>query len=129
MNESQASSRRRRVLLLESDRLIKALIVEWLHMAGNETVCAPDPGAVGRVAGPFDLVLADVPAPHRAARNTVTRLRQAFPAAPVVAMSADIMACNQAAREALARQLGANAVLVKPFTQDALLSAIELARA
>lgn len=128
MSKLQQPFRRHRVLLLESDRLIKALIVEWLHMAGNETVCVPDPASLGRTAGPFDLVLADVPAPNRAARNTVTRLRQAFPAAPVVAMSADIVAGNQATREALARELGANAVLVKPFTQDALLSAIERAR-
>lgn len=119
----------RRVLIMESDRLIKALIVEWLQIAGHETVCAGDLAGATAIADRCDVVLADVPAPHRAARLTVTRLKHAMPGTPVIAMSADITAAGSAAREALARELGAAAVLVKPFTQDALLCAIQRALA
>jgi CheY-like chemotaxis protein len=115
---------RRRILVLESDHLIRALIVEWLGMAGTDAHCVPDLASATMVPQRCDLVLADIPAPHRAARLALARLAHAMPGTPIIAMSADIAACSQAAREALARDLGANAVLVKPFNQHALLSAI-----
>lgn len=118
----------RRVLVLESDFLIRALIVEWLGMAGNEALCVADLADAKEHAHRCDLVLADVPAPHRAARRTVMQLAQAVPDTPIIAMSADITACSEAAREALARELGARAVLVKPFSQHALLAAIHHVR-
>ncbi len=135
---------RRRVLVVESDRLIKALIVEWLQLAGDDAVCVTDlAGATALAHGTAnpadqpvaqneaarcDLVLADVPAPHRAARHMVSRLMEALPGLPIIAMSADITASGHQAREALARELGATAVLVKPFSQSALLSALRHAR-
>jgi CheY-like chemotaxis protein len=127
--EAEPGSARPRVLVLESDRLIRALIVEWLGMAGNDALCVADLAHIKALAQPCDLVLADVPAPHRAARRTVMQLAQALPRTPIIAMSADIAACGLAAQEALARELGASAVLVKPFNQHALLSAIHRVRA
>jgi DNA-binding response OmpR family regulator len=126
---AEAGSARRRVLVLESDRLIRALIVEWLGMAGKEALGVADLSDARTLTERCDLVLVDVPAPHRSARRTVMQLAQAMPHTPIIAMSADITACNHAAREALARELGANAVLVKPFNQQALLSAIHRVRA
>jgi DNA-binding response OmpR family regulator len=125
----ETGSARYRVLVLESDRLIRALIVEWLGMAGNDAECVADVAGAQAAAQGCDLVLADVPAPHRAARRTLMQLAQAIPNTPIIAMSADIAACGQAAHDALARELGASAVLVKPFNQQALLSAIHRVRA
>ena len=127
--DADPGSARRRVLVIESDRLIRALIVEWLGMAGTDALCVADLAHATAIAQPCDLVLADVPAPHRAARRTVMQLAQAIPHTPIIAMSADITASGQAAREALARELGASAVLVKPFNQHALLTAIHSVRA
>jgi len=127
--ETEAGSARRRVLVLESDYLIRALIVEWLGMAGNDARCVADVISAKAAAQGCDVVLADVPAPHRAARRTVMQLAQAIPDTPIIAMSANITACGQAAHDALARELGASAVLVKPFNQHALLSAIHRVRA
>lgn len=127
--ESESGSARYRVLVLESDRLIRALIVEWLGMAGSEALCVSDLSDAKTVADDCDLVLADVPAPYRAARRTVMQLAEAIPHTPIIAMSADITASGQTAREALARELGACAVLVKPFSQHALLAALHNVRA
>ena len=65
----------------------------------------------------------------RAARRAVMQLAQAMPDTPIIAMSADVTASCHAARAALARELGASAILVKPFNQHALLSAIHSVRA
>jgi DNA-binding response OmpR family regulator len=127
--QTESGSARRRVLVLESDRLIRALIVEWLGMSGNEALCAADLADARTQAKACDLVLVDVPAPYRAARRAVMQLAQAIPHVPIIAMSADITASCPAAREALARELGACAVLVKPFNQHALLTAIHGVRA
>jgi CheY-like chemotaxis protein len=119
----------RRVLVLESDRLIKQLIVEWLHLAGHETVCASDPASAARVAGAgCDVLLADVPAPSKSAREAIARLTRAVPNTPIIAMSADVLASGPRASAAVARELGAAAMLVKPFNRDALLEAIDRVR-
>lgn len=125
---STSSRRHPRILVVESDPLIQSLIVEWLQMAGNETMTAGDLASAVRSGHRPDIVLADVPAPHRAARQTVQRLRQTLPGTPVIAMSADVAAIGNAARDALAGELGAVAVLVKPFTQHALLTAVHRAQ-
>lgn len=123
-------TRHPRVLVLESDRLIKQLVVEWLHMAGYETVCASDPAAAARLAGAgCDVMLADVPAPLDSARDAIVRLMRDLPGTPIIAMSADVLASGPSASTAIARELGAAAVLVKPFNRGALLEAIHRAGA
>lgn len=126
---SRAPAAPRRVLVLEPDRLIRALIVEWLAMTGHDAFGAID--LAQALAAPiqrYELVLMDIPAPHRAARQAVMHVKQAIPATPVIAMSADLTASGNVACEALARELGASAVLVKPFNRQALLSAVHRAR-
>jgi CheY-like chemotaxis protein len=118
-----------RVLVLESDSLIKQLIVEWLQRAGFQTQCTSDAGSAARLAeAGCDLILADVSAPFKSAREAVARLTHAVPDTPVIAMSADALASGRSASDAIARELGVAAVLVKPFTQDALLNAIHRVR-
>jgi len=124
----RGSPAHRRVLVVESDRLIRGLIVEWLELSGDEAVCVSDPAAAGASAGRYDLVLVDLPAPLPAAHRTVEQLKRSRPATPIVAMSADVTASGRAAHQTLAQELGAAALLVKPFTRKALLAALNRVR-
>lgn len=127
--ERVAPTRQRWVLILESDRLINALVTEWLHMSGWATLCVHDTARVEALACRCDLVLADVPAPLKSARDFISRLTHVMPGTPVIAMSADLPAHGKFASAALARELGADAVLVKPFNREALQYAIRQAAA
>jgi DNA-binding response OmpR family regulator len=112
-----------RVLLLESDRLMRALVAEWLQMAGH-TVQAIENDASHSPRG-YDRVLVDVPAPLKAARRIIARLKAAAAGTKVIAMSAGVPVRGTSGARTLAHELGAAAVLVKPFSQEVLLDTIE----
>lgn len=116
------------VLVLESDRAIRALVSEWLGMAGYAFMDGRELGASAAVAR-CDVVLVDVRAPLQSARETIEGLALAMPYASIIAMSADALANGRSAMEAVARELGVAAVLVKPFDRVALVQALESARA
>jgi len=128
LHQGRSSGRRHNfVLILESDRPIGALIAEWLEMAGYESMQVRDATAA-KVAPECDVVLADVRAPLRSARETVESLMATVPHTPIIAMSADALASGPSAADAVARELGVAAVLAKPFGREALMQAIERVR-
>ena len=81
-----------------------------------------------KAAAQCDVVLLDIPATLRSARETIASLAAVVPHTPIIAMSADVLASGPSAAEAVARELGVAAVLVKPFGREALMQAIERAR-
>lgn len=117
-----------RVLILEPDRPIRALVAEWLEMAQYACVHVHDVAAAATVAAHYDVVLLDIPATLRSARETIASLAAVVPNTPIIAMSADVLASGPSAEQAVARELGVAAVLVKPFGREALMQAIEPAR-
>jgi CheY-like chemotaxis protein len=116
------------VLVVESDRPIRALLTEWLDMAGYDIVEAHDMGVEPKAAAHCDVVLVDVRAPLRSARQAIAGLAGAMPQASIIAMSADALASGRIAMDAVAHELGVAAVLVKPFDRDTLMQALERAR-
>ena len=114
-----AHRQRPRVALCEADSLLCALLEEWLSRAGFEPLrCAgaePPPDVL--------LVVADVPAPRQDGVACIAALRSRYPHAGVLAISAQFAPGMQGSCAA-AVELGADAVLAKPFTATAFIGAV-----
>lgn len=128
-----AGRRQGLVLILEADRPIRRLVAEWLQMAEYRSMQMHDVAAAAKAAAHFDavlvdVVLVDIPAPLRAARETIASVAAVAPHVPIIAMSADALVSGPSAAASVARELGVVAVLVKPFGREALMQAIERAR-
>jgi len=104
---------------------MRALVSEWLKRAGYDSVQAILAGTLPEAATRCDIVLLDVRSPLPSACKAVASVRAAVPHAAIIAMSADGVASEPPAMQAVERELGVAAVLVKPFDRNALLQALE----
>lgn len=117
--------RGRHVLLVDDNAVFAETLRLALEHAGVvTTVVASGAAALAQLRRTaFDAVLLDILMPDQDGIETLLQLRQAHPAAAVIAMSGG----GRIAREdalLLARRLGAVAALAKPFALDELLHAI-----
>lgn len=111
---------RPRVALCEPDPLLSALLGEWLQRAGYEPVRA----SAAQLPPDVALVVADVAAPRRRGGSCVAGLRQSCPRAKVLAISAQLIPGARGATTSAAQQLGADALLAKPFGAQAFVEAV-----
>jgi DNA-binding response OmpR family regulator len=118
----EPEGQRPRVALCEPDALLRALLAEWLRRAGFEPVrCAPAAPVQGVV-----LVVADICAPRQGGGACIAALRRSFPDARVLAVSAQFTLGMHGATTA-AVELGADAVLAKPFAAKVFIDAVQAA--
>lgn len=115
----EADHRPLRVALCEPDTLLRALLAEWLRRAGFEPVGRPPAQPVENVV----LVVADVAAPRRDGAAAISVLRRSFPQARMLAISAQFTPGLHGATAA-ALELGADAVLAKPFAAGEFIAAV-----
>jgi CheY-like chemotaxis protein len=108
-----------RVLVVDADPSLRELLEEWLAAHGCRIARAPAQGAV-------DLIVADVPFPRESGLDAVRRVSGEHPRAPLVLLSSNFFPGIEPGG-ALARSLGAAAVLAKPVTREALLAAVGMA--
>ena len=107
-------------MLCEPDAPLRELLGEWLQRAGYEPVrCEAGVSAAGIV-----LVVADVAAPRQDGAASVAVLRRRFPPAKVLAISAQFLPGVHGLCAA-ATELGADAVLAKPFAAKAFIDAVQ----
>ena len=117
-----------RILLIDDDPMIRATLPLALADLGHDAVVAGD-GKEGlrllRREGPIDLVLTDVLMPEADGLEVVGTVRKEFPRLGVIAISGG--SARLPGRDALqlARYLGADLVLAKPFTEEELGQAID----
>lgn len=110
-----------RILVIDDDAGVRRVVARLLEMEGHTVVQAEN----GKVAleqyahEPTDLVISDIYMPEMDGIELLTRLRESFPDARLVAMSGGgAIAAHHMLKAAEA--LGAVGVVEKPFDLDAI---------
>jgi len=115
-----------RVLLIDDDELVRSMLDRHLARAGHEVVLAEN-GRLGLEAfrnGTFDIVVTDIIMPDTEGIETIISLRKMSLTLPIIAISGGGRQSPIGFLEP-AKQLGASAVLQKPFTPKQLTALIE----
>jgi CheY-like chemotaxis protein len=115
-----------RVLVIDDNRDMRDLMRVILEGAGYSVDLAED-GAAGLNAQrvrPADVVITDIFMPNQDGIETIARLRNEHPAVKVVAMSGGGSRAKGQGYLFTAREIGAHAVLAKPFDQQDLLRTV-----
>src|SRR4051812_35167901 len=105
-----------RILVIDDNEDVRAVVCGALESAGHEVVHAAD-GARGvelQRRSPVALVITDILMPEKEGLETIVDLKQEFPQLRIIAMSG-AGARLTANYLFMARDLGAHAVLSKPF--------------
>jgi DNA-binding response OmpR family regulator len=115
-----------KVLVIDDDAAMRRLVRRILNGAGHEAVEAQD-GVVGLAkfhAEAPDIVITDIIMPEREGVQTILEMRATGSQIGIIAMSGGGMGTAQLYLN-IARDLGADAVLAKPFRPDELIAAVD----
>jgi CheY-like chemotaxis protein len=114
-----------RVLVIDDDEQLRALLYEILDRAGFEVVEAAN-GVEGLKlyrSQPADLVITDLIMPEKEGVETIMELRDQFPNARIIAISGGERAGGRNYLPIAAR-LGARRTIAKPFSRQEILEAV-----
>lgn len=123
-------SNSKRVLVIEDDEVIRQMICMILAEEGYETVQASN-GREGlqvlSVSPAFSLVITDMLMPEKEGIETIREIRKDFPGTRILAISGGGI-CIPESYLNLARAMGADGTLSKPFGRHELLAAVASVR-
>jgi CheY-like chemotaxis protein len=110
------------IVIIEEDKLMRELLVEWLSAEGYSVRAAASGDA--QVLVKADLVIVNVYMPRHEGAKTLRAVKAANPQTPLVAISGQfrpglVGSCT------VADALGVQQVVAKPFTRRELLAAVE----
>jgi CheY-like chemotaxis protein len=115
-----------RILVVDDEQPVRQVVRLMLESAGHDVAEAAN-GAIAvsmSSSCEFDLVLTDMYMPEQEGIETIPQLRSVAPRTKVVAMSGG--GClGRGSLLDMARKLGADATLAKPFGPDELVRCIE----
>ena len=109
------------IVVIEEDKLMRGLLVEWLNAAGY-SVRAASPGEVEAVDS-ADLVIVDVYRPRHEGARRLRAVKAAHPKTPLIAISGQFRP-GLAGSCTAAHALGVHQVIAKPFSRRDLLAAV-----
>jgi len=109
------------IVIIEEDRLMRELLVEWLSAERYSVRVA----ALGDAQLPdnADLVIVDVYMPRREGAKRLRAVKAAHPETPLIAISGQFRP-GLAGSCAAADALGVGQVIAKPFSRHDLLAAV-----
>lgn len=116
----------KRILVIDDDELVRDTICNFLLASGYEVESAEDgdQGLKLLEANPPDLVVTDILMPGKEGMETIMEIRRGGNDVKIVAISGQNWHKDISYLD-LAKQLGANATLPKPFSRTELLTVIE----
>jgi CheY-like chemotaxis protein len=109
------------VVIIEEDKLMRGLLVEWLGAEGYSVRAAAPEDA--QVPDKADLVIVDVYMPRQEGAKRLSAIKAAHPGTPLIAMSGQFRPGLRGSCTA-ADALGVQQVIAKPFTRRDLLAAV-----
>jgi DNA-binding response OmpR family regulator len=114
-----------RILIIEDDDLLRHMLRQGLEEAGYEVVEARngEEGLQRYHAAPADLIITDILMPEKEGLETIIELRREVPGVKIIAISGGGQIGNLTFLE-VARHLGAQRVLQKPFKLPEMLAAV-----
>ena len=116
------------VLVVDDEQLVRETLRQFLEHAGHEVFEAAN-GTQALAAiktRPYDLVITDILMPEKEGIETIMDLREQMPDLVIIAISGGDRA-GAIDVLGIAKKLGANDVLVKPFRREEVLNAVEKA--
>lgn len=115
-----------KILVIDDDDMVRYSMRSVLESAGHEVVEAENGvDGLSRVPGQsFDLVVTDIIMPEKEGVETIIEMKSTFPALPIIAISGGGPDGYTGYLET-AKALGADGILQKPVTPEALLKAVE----
>ena len=115
-----------RVCLVDDDPILLDLLENMVAEAGHQPVPAPDVrSALGLLADGIDAAVVDMLMPEQDGVEFIMAARRAYPKLRIVAISGGGRV-GTGALLAMARGLGADAVLAKPFSASDLKTALRI---
>jgi CheY-like chemotaxis protein len=112
----------KRILLVDDDSAVRALLRFWLEDAGFEVLEAANGGEALADLKKADLLLTDIIMPEKEGVELIREARRSRPALPIIAMSGSSFAESYLT---IAGHLGADCKLEKPIRSNCLLATVK----
>ena len=122
--QAQGRSARSRILVVDDEPHIRAMVIRALESAGHAIDSAAD-GSAGMalaLAGDYQLVILDLVMPLADGRDIIRRLRRERPDAQVLVLSC----LSDVTTKVAVLDMGAHDYLTKPFSIDELLARVRV---
>jgi CheY-like chemotaxis protein len=118
----------RSILVVDDDYALRQLIQRTLEGAGHQVTCAADgrlaSRAMAQTPRAFDLVITDMLMPERDGLELIEELRRRYSHVRIIAISGGGRIAPEEYLQ-IAKGLGANGVLGKPFFPKQLLATVD----
>jgi len=114
-----------RILVVDDEELARFTLRDILESAGHKVEEADNGKEAIAIqnGNPFDLIITDIIMPEKEGIETIAELKRDYPDIKIIAISGGGRTKNLDFLT-LAGEFGANMVLAKPFTEDALMKCV-----